>query len=192
LWAQAEACTPTLDVASYTQAIMDLGATLCTRARPACTVCPLNAGCIAALEGRQAELPGRKQRRVRPSREATLLIAQTGSNGSSAVLVERRPASGLWGGLWSPPQFDSERDALAWCLKEFGETAESLALPPIDHAFTHFDLRLNPLQVRCQPEVNVRDGDDRLWYQLDAPPRVGLPQPIRQLFERLRDAPRLA
>jgi A/G-specific adenine glycosylase len=186
LWQQAEACTPDQYVAAYTQAIMDLGATVCTRARPACTLCPMNTSCVAALEGRQMELPGRKLKRTRPSREATLLIAQTGSNGSTAVLLERRPHSGLWGGLWSPPQFPSEADALAWCAREFGDANESEALSPIDHAFTHFDLRLKPLLVRGRHRLTVLDGEDRLWYQLDAPPRVGLPQPILQLFERLR------
>ncbi len=186
LWRQAEVCTPDQDVAAYTQAIMDLGATVCTRARPACTLCPLNTGCVAALEGRQMELPGRKLQRNRPSREATLLIAQIGVNGSTAVLLERRPNSGLWGGLWSPPQFPTESDALAWCAREFGDAKESEALSPIDHAFTHFDLRLKPLRVRGKQTRAVLDGEDRLWYQLDAPPRVGLPQPIRQLLERLR------
>jgi A/G-specific adenine glycosylase len=187
LWAKSDACTPMANVAKYTQAIMDLGATVCTRSRPACTVCPLNADCVAALEGRQAGLPGKKQQRVRPAREATLLIAQIGNNGSIAVFVKRRPASGLWGGLWSPPQFDNERDALDWCRKEIGDPCSELhALPPIDHAFTHFDLRLNPLSVRCQPKTPVRDGDDRLWYTIATPPRIGLPQPIRRLFERLR------
>jgi len=186
LWSQADACTPHQDVAAYTQSIMDLGATVCVRARPACTLCPVNTRCIAALEGRQMELPGRKLKRKRPSREATLLIAQTGSNGSAAVLLERRPISGLWGGLWSPPQFPNERDALAWCAKEFGDANESEALSPIDHAFTHFDLRLKPLLVRGKQMHKVFDGDDRLWYQLAAPPRVGLPQPILQLFKRLR------
>jgi A/G-specific adenine glycosylase len=189
LWAQSDACTPTLNVGAYTQAIMDLGATLCTRARPACTVCPMNTGCIAALEGRQAELPSSKQKRARGSREATLLIAETESGGSVAVLVERRPTVGLWGGLWSPPQFESAFAALDWCRREIGEPkVESKFLAPIHHAFTHFDLRLNPLRVRCQPSGAVHDGADRLWYRLDAPPRVGLPQPIRQLFERLRAA----
>jgi len=189
LWSQAAACTPTQHVAAYTQAIMDLGATVCVRARPACTVCPMHAGCVAALEGRQTELPGRKQKRIRSSREATLLIAERHSNGSSAVFVERRPSSGLWGGLWSPPHFDSEREALAWCRQEFGDPSEAQLLPAIDHAFTHFDLRLNPLRVRCQSDgMAVHDGDDRLWYQLQAPPRIGLPQPIRLLFERLRTA----
>jgi A/G-specific adenine glycosylase len=188
LWAQADACTPSQDVAAYTQAIMDLGATVCTRSSPACTVCPMNSGCVAALEGRQTELPGRKLKRLRPSREATILIAEIQDNGSTAVLVERRPASGLWGGLWSPPQFKSEGDALAWCLQEFGDTSESTLLPPIDHAFTHFDLRLHPLRVRCERKASVRDADHHQWYALDAPPRIGLPQPIRRLFERLRTA----
>jgi A/G-specific adenine glycosylase len=186
LWQQADVCTPRQEVAAYTQGIMDLGATVCTRARPACTLCPMNTGCVAALEGRQMELPGRKLRRDRPAREATLLIAQIGVKGSTAVLLERRPISGLWGGLWSPPQFANESAALAWCAREFGDANESQALAPIDHAFTHFDLRLNPLLVRGRHTPKVRDAEDRLWYQLDAPPRVGLPQPILQLFERLR------
>jgi A/G-specific adenine glycosylase len=189
LWARSDACTPASNIREYTQAIMDLGATLCTRSRPACTLCPVNSQCVAALEGRQSELPGRKPRRVRPSREATLLIAHMGGSGSHSVLIERRPPSGLWGGLWSPPQFDSERDALDWCRKEFGETVlESQELAPIDHAFTHFDLRLHPLSVRCQLDTRVRHGEDRRWYPIDTPPRIGLPQPIRRLFERLRAA----
>jgi A/G-specific adenine glycosylase len=186
LWQQADACTPHQEVAAYTQGIMDLGATLCTRARPACSLCPMNTHCVAALKGRQAQLPGRRLQRARPAREATLLIAQTGSNGSTAVLLERRPISGLWGGLWSPPQFASDSDALAWCAREFGEAGETQTLAPIDHAFTHFDLRLKPLLVRGNPNLKVQSGDEWLWYQLDAPPRIGLPQPIVQLFERLR------
>jgi A/G-specific adenine glycosylase len=187
LWAQSEACTPAVNVGAYTQAIMDLGATVCSRSAPACTVCPMSTDCIAALEGRQAELPSPKQKRVRGSREATLLIAETGRGGAVAVLVERRPSVGLWGGLWSPPQFESEFAALDWCRREIGEPLSgSHSLAPIHHAFTHFDLRLNPLRVRCRPNPAVHDGDDRLWYQLGNPPRVGLPQPIRQLFERLR------
>jgi A/G-specific adenine glycosylase len=186
LWAQADACTPVEAVAAYTQAIMDLGATVCTRSRPACIACPLNAGCIAALEGRQTQLPGAKQKRLRPSRQATILIAEIEHDGSTAVLVQRRPPSGVWGGLWSPPQFASDRDALAWCRQEFGDTPESQMLPPIDHAFTHFDLRLNPLRVRCARNTSVRDADTHRWYPLEAPLRIGLPQPIRRLFERLR------
>jgi A/G-specific adenine glycosylase len=186
LWDRSDQCTPTDQVAAYTQAIMDLGATVCTRSKPACTVCPMKTGCIAALEGRQAELPGRRQKKVRPSREATLLIAQTNTQGSPAVLVERRPGTGLWGGLWSPPQFDSEAAALEWCSREVGACDLRMeTLPAIDHAFTHFDLRLNPLRVHCLPIKKISEGD-RMWYALHSPPRIGLPQPIVQLFERLR------
>jgi A/G-specific adenine glycosylase len=186
LWALADACTPQRDVGDYTQAIMDLGATLCTRSRPACTVCPMNVDCVAAREGRQAELPGKKQKRHRPSREATLLIAQSGDATSAAVFVERRPAAGLWGGLWSPPQFEDEAAAMQWCVREVGEPeSDSQLMTPIEHAFTHFDLRLKPLRVRCRPHSSVRDGE-QLWYELNSPPKIGLPQPIKQLFERLR------
>jgi A/G-specific adenine glycosylase len=186
LWTLADACTPVLEVGAYTQAIMDLGATLCTRSRPACTVCPINVDCVAAREGRQAELPGKKQKRQRPSREATLLIAHSGAESSAAVFVERRPAAGLWGGLWSPPQFEDEAAAMQWCAREIGEPqSDSQRMTPIEHAFTHFDLRLKPLRVRCRPHPGVRDGE-QLWYALNSPPKIGLPQPIKQLFERLR------
>jgi len=186
LWAQSDLCTPTGQVRDYTQGIMDLGATVCTRTQPLCTVCPMSADCVAAREGRQAELPGRKQRRPRTSREATLLIAQSGTKESLAVLLERRPAPGVWGGLWSPPQFESEFAALDWCRRELGEPESAMEqLATIHHAFTHFDLRLHPVRVRCKPGMGVHENDGRLWYRLSAPPRVGLPQPIRQLFERL-------
>jgi A/G-specific adenine glycosylase len=189
LWRQTERCTPTQRVAAYTQAIMDLGATICTRTRPACRECPMLGSCFAAHHGRQAEFPGRRRKRQRPSRAAVLLIAEILSDGASAVLIERRPASGIWGGLWSPPQFPSELAALDWCRREFGEpqcVVEELA--PIDHAFTHFDLHLQPLRVRVLRREEVREPDDRRWYQLSAPPRVGMPQPIRQLFARMLTA----
>jgi A/G-specific adenine glycosylase len=186
LWHLAEACTPAREVGDYTQAIMDLGATLCTRSRPACTLCPMNQDCVAAREGRQAELPGKKPKRHRPAREATLLIAQRGGQASAAVFVERRPAAGLWGGLWSPPQFEDEALAREWCAREVGEPEGSWeAMAPIDHAFTHFDLRLKPVRVRCTPRAEILGGE-QLWYELDRPPAIGLPQPIKQLFARLR------
>jgi A/G-specific adenine glycosylase len=187
-WARADVCTPATRVAAYTQAIMDLGATVCTRSRPACTVCPMNPICVAALEGRQAQLPGRKPQRARRAREATLLIAESGSAQLRKILLEKRPASGSWGGLWSPPQFEDAVAALDWCRREVGEPVSMpTVLAPIDHAFTHFDLTLHPLRVYCPPrEANaVAETDARLWYSLSDPPRVGLPQPILKLIERL-------
>jgi A/G-specific adenine glycosylase len=180
-WQHAEVCTPHTRLAEYTQAIMDLGATVCTRARPVCTVCPMVGMCVAARDGRQAELPQRKVRRARKSRSAVLLIATS----ADAVYVERRVASGIWGGLWSPPEFADDAAALDWCRSEIGELRGAPAkLAPIDHAFTHFDLRLYPLRVECEPRPAVHEKA-ALWYTLRTPPRVGLPQPIRVLLEQL-------
>jgi A/G-specific adenine glycosylase len=186
LWGRADACTPTARVAAYTQAIMDLGATLCTRSKPACARCPMSGECIARRDGRQSQLPGKRRKRLRPARESVLLIAESGDDASRAILLERRPNQGIWGGLWSPPQFDDESLARAWCERELRDAHALPALPPIDHAFTHFDLRLHPLRVRCTPAGAVEQGGMRLWYPLSSPPQVGLPQPIRALFERLR------
>jgi A/G-specific adenine glycosylase len=186
LWRRSDFCTPALRVGAYTQAIMDLGATVCLRAHPACTACPMETRCFAAVNGRQADYPGRRKKRLRPRRAAVLLLAESQHQGAHAVLIERRPDSGIWGGLWSPPQFPDELAALHWCRQELGEPQRvTEELPPINHAFTHFDLCLKPLRVQVMQREGVRDPDDRLWYQLKAPPRVGLPQPIRQLFTRM-------
>ncbi len=188
LWRQADVCTPDERVAAYTQAVMDLGATLCARARPACTLCPMSTICIAAREGRQAELPGAKLKRARPTRETTLLIAETFVDGETRVLLERRPEQGLWGGLWSPPQFADKAAAIAWCAIHAGTAHdESESLPVIQHAFTHFELRMHPVRVRCSRVLRVED-DTHLWYSLTEPAKVGLPQPIKRLFERLRES----
>ena len=186
LWNKAEDCTPTVRVAEYTQAIMDLGATLCTRAGPACDRCPMVADCVAYRTGRIDSLPGRKQVRVRPARETTLLIVESVRGGDCSILMHRRPARGVWGGLWAPPEFASEAQALAWCRGEFGVVrCTDTPLRPFDHAFTHFDLRLNPLHVRCRDEGSQPVQEDRMWYPLRTPPRVGLPQPIRRLVAEL-------
>jgi A/G-specific adenine glycosylase len=185
LWRLAEQCTPGIAVAAYTQAIMDLGATVCTRARPACLACPLPDLCVAARTGRQHEFPGLKPQRIRPSRQAVLLLAEAPVDAGRAILVERRPSPGIWGGLWSPPQFADEDAALAWAEQTLRVLARCDPLPAIEHAFTHFNLRLQPLRVACRPQARVAMDAQRLWYRLDAPPRVGLPQPIRRLFARL-------
>jgi A/G-specific adenine glycosylase len=186
LWRQSDLCTPADRVGAYTQAIMDLGATICTRARPDCARCPMQGRCFAASAGRQDDYPARRKKRLRPARAAVLLLAESQHEGASVVLIERRPASGIWGGLWSPPHFPDEPAALDWCRQQFGESQRvAEELEPIDHAFTHFDLHLKLLRVRVVQRDGVREPDDRLWYQLKTPPRVGLPQPIRQLFTRM-------
>ena len=186
LWDTAERCTPTARIADYTQAIMDLGATVCTRSRPACEHCPMVKDCVAHQTQRIESLPGRKRARARPAREATLLIVESVRDGDASILMQRRPARGVWGGLWAPPEFGSAAQALAWCRRELG-TARRVDTPlrPFDHAFTHFDLHLIPLHVECRDEGAELAEEDRMWYPLRTPPRVGLPQPIRRLVTEM-------
>lgn len=179
LWLQAEACTPHTDVAVYTQAIMDLGATLCTRHQPLCAFCPLTERCVARLTGRQEALPSPKVPRTRGAREVFLPLLQ---REDGAVWLQRRADSGVWGGLWCPPAFDTEAEALAFLAGVAGGQAPQ-RLPSFTHAFTHFDLQITPLRVRLSGLC--MDAAAGLWYNTHAPGRIGLPAPIRTLLGRL-------
>jgi A/G-specific adenine glycosylase len=182
LWRLAEHHTPDTDVAVYTQAIMDLGATLCTRANPRCTECPISQDCRARITGRQAVLPAAKRRRAaRKLRRAVMLVARR----ESAVLLVQRPASGIWGGLWCLPEFADVEAAQAFATRELAQANfATAALPDIEHSFTHFDLVITPIVARCGGHAGVRDGG-ALWYDLTDPARVGLPAPIKTLLEKL-------
>ncbi len=183
LWKHAEENTPGTDVATYTQAIMDLGATLCTRARPRCDDCPIAADCRARIEGRQAELPARKRKRAaRRQRRAIMLVARH----ASRVLLVQRPPSGIWGGLWCLPEFDDVPAAKQFAARQLARAAAAAPLPDIEHSFTHFDLVITPLLVRCQGVRRVNEAHE-LWYDLDEPARVGLPAPIKTLLGHLSE-----
>ena len=185
LWELAERCTPHTQLTEYTQAIMDLGATLCLRRAPRCDQCPLSAGCSARRSGRQHELPARRRRRARPTRRAFMVLAQRRDGG---VWLERRPEHGVWGGLWCLPEFASAAAARAWVGSTVGGArAAPAALPVVTHAFTHFDLEITPLLVRCAGAALVMDAAAALWYNVRAPVPVGLPAPIARLLEGLPD-----
>jgi A/G-specific adenine glycosylase len=179
LWQLAEQCTPQADIAAYTQAIMDLGATLCTRSRPRCSECPLHDDCRARIEARQAELPARRTRRVRPQRTVHLLVAR---RGDGAVLLERRPPRGIWGGLWSLPEFADADAAADYCQTRLHRAGAATSAAPLHHAFTHFDLAITPVHVGCEEFVGVMDGAAQLWYNAAHPERIGLPAPVQQLI----------
>ncbi len=174
LWRVAERETPAQDVATYTQAIMDLGATLCTRRNPECTRCPMSAVCVANATGRQHALPAPRKAKARGQREVVMLLAQR-EDGS--VWLQQRPPSGIWGGLWSPPEFATHGEAEGL----LPGAADGQQLPPIDHVFTHFDLRILPL-LAAAPEGWNPAG---LWYNPRRPARVGLPAPVATLLEAL-------
>jgi A/G-specific adenine glycosylase len=181
LWAHAEVHTPHERVADYTQAIMDLGATLCTRSKPACTVCPLAEGCAAARAGTQARYPGARPKRARPQRRIAVLVVR---DPSGRVLLERRPARGIWGGLFSLPELAEEESPRDWCVRTLGAPISAeRELPTIEHAFTHFDLDLAPrlLDLASAPNV-VRDADDWHWCRPRAALEVGVPAPVAALL----------
>ena len=182
LWHLAEENTPSMQVATYTQAIMDLGATVCTRARPRCDLCPITADCRARIEARQAGLPAPKRKRAtRKLKRTVMLVARR----DTAVLLVQRPSSGIWGGLWCLPQFDDRETAEVFAANELDHASLAHgALPEIEHSFTHFDLVITPLLASCRGESRLREGGT-LWYDLEQPARVGLPAPIKTLLGSL-------
>jgi A/G-specific adenine glycosylase len=184
LWEHAERHTPTERVADYTQAIMDLGATLCTRTRPACTVCPLATDCAACRAGTQARYPAPRPKRARAHRRVTVLVVE---DTEGRVLLERRPARGVWGGLYSLPELRGGESASDWCARELGAAVSAQhELATIEHGFTHFDLDLEPrlLRLASVPTV-VNDRDDRFWHLPSTELQVGIPAPVAALFRSL-------
>jgi A/G-specific adenine glycosylase len=180
LWAMAESLLPAADIEIYTQALMDLGATLCTRGKPRCGDCPLQAQCVACQTGRSAELPTAKPRAALPQRETVVLILQHGGE----VLLEKRPASGVWGGLWSFPEIEAAAILQARLMQGFGVQAlRVMALAPLAHSFTHFHLTLRPLWVATSAPAQSRPG--QVWLALEEARGAAIPTPVRKLLDRL-------
>ena len=187
LWRLAERLTPAARVDAYNQAMMDLGATLCTRARPACDRCPVTAHCVARRQGLQAQLPTPKPSRRLPER-ATLMILARDPRG--AVLLERRPPTGIWGGLWSLPETGAERDPADWCLERTGAAPLHLEMhPPRRHTFSHFALAMRIAEV-WTPGIPgaIADTDRETWFNPSALAGLGLPAPVRSILADLAPA----
>lgn len=181
LWALAERLTPAARAGDYAQAMMDLGATVCRRGRPACAACPVAPGCQALAAGAPKDYPRPRRRAARPLRTAQLLLIE---HAPGQVLLERRPAAGIWGGLWSPPQIEAGIDALDWCQRTFGQRAEPLAaLTAIRHGFTHFELCLHPRRLRLAAPPPL--AADQLWYKLGTSGPGGMPAPVSRLLAGL-------
>jgi A/G-specific adenine glycosylase len=185
LWQHAEALLPECDVAAYTQAMMDMGATLCTRSRPRCVSCPVQRGCVAHQTGRVAELPTPRLRKVVPERHATFLLAMHGRE----ILLERRDSTGVWGGLWCMPQLEEGDGTLADYAQRSGwQIDEQVALPVFTHVLTHLDLALSPV-VHALPAQSRRDATlqqlwpNGRWVAQDELAQFGLPAPVAKLLQ---------
>jgi A/G-specific adenine glycosylase len=190
LWQHATQLAPQENVARYTQAIMDLGATVCTRANPACGQCPFEQRCEASALGRPRDFPAPRKARARPEREVWMLLTR---RDDGAVRLVQRPASGIWGGLWTPPEYPSQEEAELAAGQGAGLASALLPLDKLRHAFTHFDLVIRPLRMDVlgsdfigTPAVGVADSAAKsMWYNPARPQAIGLPAPVTQLIQSL-------
>jgi A/G-specific adenine glycosylase len=178
LWELAKLNTPAKEVARYTQAIMDFGATLCTRSKPNCSDCPLNSGCQALKANRVAELPHGKPKKDKPTKQTYVFLVR---NDNNEYLLIQKPPTGIWGGLWCPPQFDVLEDQLeidGISLKA-GKTK-----PTFKHTFSHFHLDITPVEAQIiSPLEKVAEQPNQVWYKPHSQQQLGLAAPIKKLLE---------
>lgn len=195
LWAHAEQHTPNHRVADYTQAIMDLGATVCIRRAPRCSECPLSSDCLAKAQGNPEDYPDKKPRKTLPER-STIFVLASGSDGE--WLLEQRPPSGIWGGLWCFPALPVDGDAAKdmetltetvgrWCLDHMHtEPSEIQPLAAFRHTFSHYHLDITPIRLRLGAATDGIMASNRfLWYNPRSPAQVGLAAPVARLLADL-------
>ncbi len=167
---------------AYCQGLMDLGATVCTRGQPGCQRCPVADDCMARLQDRVHELPAPRVRRAQPIRAATMLVLRR----DDQVLLEQRPARGIWGGLWSLPELDPGADASLVALERYGvEVLEVFPLPGLRHGFTHFTLDIAPLHVRVRDSVAQVAEPATRWFALTEAGSAAVPVPVRRILQSL-------
>ena len=190
LWQRAEAMLPAREIEAYTQGLMDLGATLCTRTRPACDRCPMQSRCIAHASGRTAELPARKPKKAIPEKSTVMLVVVH----KGEILMEQRPPEGIWGGLLSLPElnrlFSENSDVdldekLALALSSFGDIDEIMMLSSFVHGFTHYRLSVMPVQVTLRQRHVMAAQSDYQWRALAQISDAALPSPVRKLLATL-------
>ncbi|PPD31924.1 MAG: A/G-specific adenine glycosylase [Methylomonas sp.] len=183
LWQISQRYTPSERTGDYTQAMMDLGATLCTRSKPRCDFCPVFSNCQANELGLVNTLPQPKPRKTLPIKQLYFLIMQ---DSQRLLLLEKRPATGIWGGLWSLPEFESLDSLHAWSQPRGYNITAIQELPTQRHSFSHYHLDYTPLRVVIQNPINyVMEADRLVWYKLQAIKLLGLPAPIKRLLQQL-------
>ncbi len=185
LWELAEAHTPRARVAAYTQAVMDLGAMVCTRSGPACERCPVSAGCRARELGQVMCFPAARPQRALPVRAVRMLML---CNARGEVLLERRPPAGIWGGLWSFPECGLEEDVRTWCRERLHlRVGDIREWPQLHHTFSHFHLDITPTFVRINAaDPAIMEPGNAVWYNTLKPDRRGLAAPVRNLLNQLQ------
>ncbi|MFL0810894.1 MAG: A/G-specific adenine glycosylase [Agarilytica sp.] len=181
LWQHAESHMPDTRCGDYTQAIMDLGATLCTRSKPRCNECPMRDHCQAHALNKTAELPTKKPSKVSPIKAATLLILK---DSQQRIQLEQRPQSGIWGGLWSFPEFDNCETALA-TAQQTGAIQSHEVWSQFRHVFSHYKLDIQPCIVELDNYTQASKQNNKRWVTLEQALKLGLPAPVKSLIEKL-------
>jgi len=179
LWEVAERLMPEKRAADYTQAMMDLGATLCTRTKPNCLLCPVQEHCKARLSGNPEQYPHRKPKTEYPTKSACFLILCH----DNSVLLEKRPSHGIWGGLWTLLSFESIAALTHW-LTENGINDKQEILPQCEHKFTHYRLLFTPIVVELSSYL-AHLPNNWQWHSIGKLDTLGLPAPVRALLNQL-------
>jgi len=184
LWQQAEALLPHSDIEAYTQGLMDLGASVCVRRAPRCGDCPVRQRCTALRTETVHELPTPRPRRAVPHRTTTMLVLEH----EGRVLLEKRPAPGIWGGLWCFPEIACGEDAVQASAARFGVDAIAQdVMPAVEHGFTHFRLTITPQRLRVTRAADAAGEPGRHWWPLADARAAGLPAPVRRILAQLSD-----
>lgn len=183
LWKISTRYTPEIRVADYTQAIMDLGATLCTRSKPKCITCPLQVNCLAFQQGRVDELPTPKPRKKIPVKQCLFIII---INEDKQVLLEKRAPVGIWGGLWSVPELTEQEQLETWLQAKSIKVTKRKLLAVRRHTFSHYHLDFQPILLYAHnPINNVLEAEKLLWYKHKQTKNIALPAPVKQLFDEI-------
>ena len=181
LWALAEARLSRRNIEAYTQGMMDLGASVCTRTRPRCTACPVSIDCVALQQGRVAELPTRKEKKSLPEKQTRMLILLYGDK----LLLEKRPSHGIWGGLWSFPELDLADDPILYCQTRLGVCVnQATALPILKHSFTHFRLHISPMLLQMAHPYAGQTISAQNWFTKQDILQTAVPTPVHRLLQQ--------
>ncbi|MGV2873421.1 A/G-specific adenine glycosylase [Colwellia sp. E150_009] len=201
LWQLSECLTPATDTGFYTQAMMDLGATVCTRSKPTCELCPVKTSCLALATSQQAEFPQKKPKKKTPEKNTIMVIPRVTTERGDKVLMEKRPPAGIWGGLWCFHEVSNKSD-ITHLLKTLGLKATAnknaqRALTPFRHTFSHFHLDISPIVIECIQlestsigQINdqeISEPRKQKWYDLHNEASVGLAASTKKLIGLLQN-----
>lgn len=181
LWKYAEQHTPEKRCDDYNQAMMDLGATLCSRTKPACSLCPISETCEALTENRQTDFPGKKPKKTLPIKTVQWLVMQ---NKEGEFFLEQRPPQGIWGGLWSFPELTME-DCVHEEAEKFGKSQNSEILKPFRHTFSHYHLDIHPILLEIDKIYTGIGEPNKAWIKTEQLSTVGLAAPVKKLLNQL-------